>query len=62
MTFNLNKSPRYYYSKNDITIGPLTIYKLLVRIDADTLVFVEGGKDWEKAKHIQKLKKFFTTK
>ncbi len=48
----------YYYSINGTVFGPLTIAKLLEKIDADTLVYREGI-EWTNAIEVEELKKFF---
>ena len=48
----------YYYSENGATLGPLSLSQLLVKIEADTLVYREGI-DWTNAKDVEELKKFF---
>lgn len=48
----------YYYSVDGTVYGPLSLVKLLEKIDADTLVYREGI-EWTNATEIEELKKFF---
>jgi uncharacterized membrane protein YhaH (DUF805 family) len=48
----------YYYSVDGTVYGPLSLVKLLEKIDADTLVYREGI-EWTNATEIDELKKFF---
>ena len=61
MAIELNKDKNdiiYYYSENDKTLGPYSLSEVLVKIDAETLVYREGI-EWTNAKEIDELKKFF---
>ena len=61
MAIELNKDKNdiiYYYSENGKTLGPYSLSELLVKIDAETLVYREGI-EWTNAKDIDELKKFF---
>ena len=61
MAFKINKGcdlGKFYYQNSGVTYGPLPIDELLSRINGDTLVYYEGI-NWDKAKDIPDLKKFF---
>lgn len=61
MAIELNKDKNdiiYYYSENGKTLGPYSLSEVLVKIDAETLVYREGI-EWTNAKDIDELKKFF---
>jgi hypothetical protein len=61
MAININKGSKlgkYYYQKDGVTYGPITIDELLERVDGDNLVYYEGI-SWTKAKDIPEISKFF---
>jgi len=61
MALNINKGSKlgkYFYQKNGVTYGPITVDELLERVDADTMVYCDGA-SWSKAKDLPELSKFF---
>lgn len=63
MALNINKGSKlgkYFYQKDTITYGPITVDELLEVVDGNTLVYYEGI-SWAKAKDVPELSKFFRT-
>jgi len=61
MALNINKGSKlgkYFYQKDSVTYGPITVDELLERVNADTMVYYDGA-SWAKAKDLPELSKFF---
>jgi hypothetical protein len=61
MGLNINKGSKlgkYYYQKEGVTYGPITLDELLEKVDGETLVYYDGI-SWTRAKDIPEISKFF---